>query len=116
MKEYLAISIIVAVLSIGVFLVLYYQNENVDNCSNYVMEENKIKDLNIPRYRNYEWASPINNSTLREVVITSEDEYSTDSEHREVYYSDSDNVFWLRDGEGLKGATWYGPFTGFPSK
>ena len=106
------------IVSLFLGLFLNYHNYlgtsfNNKDCSSYIKEEYKIENFSeMPKYRNYLWYSPKDNSTLKRIVIIPEDKYTTDSRSRSILYSDTNNLFWLSDNKGLSGGTWYGPFTG----
>ena len=111
MKKYLAVGLIVLLILIGIILYKISYND----CSRYIKEENKIGETDkTPRYINYTWISPTDNSILEEIILIEEDKYSTDSPHMEAYYSSNENMFWIANSEGLLGSKWYGPFEGRP--
>lgn len=110
MKRYLGIGLVILLIIFGG--VALYKVNNKD-CQNYIKEEYKITD-NVPKYTNYSYTSPTDDSILEEIVLIEEADYSTDSPHREAYYSQTEDSFWIADSRGMFGKEWYGPFKGRP--
>ena len=88
---------------------------NDSACTNYFLDETHkiINESRQPQGKNSDPRSPNDNSKLERIIIDPDDKDEMDEPWRHALYSQSENIFWVRDMPGFE-ASWYGPYEGYP--